>query len=359
MHRFLAATVALAACSSLNAAPLTTTQSAGTGVFSLSVSDTTSGASAVIQSLSSQPLAFGQFDASLGVLTGVSSAITFNAGSLSLTAFGTQATGGGNPSFGSTGSVSVSSSLPSGLVFGSINDVLTNTCSGNGAVACFGGNVANLSANTTLNKTDSSWVSATAASQTNLDNYVGSASIASNLTIISSVSLTGANKITGPTATLALTGVSGTQSLTYSYLRHANASFSSGSDVNALTLGSGLTFSVYNLGDASTAKLDFLSLQCVSGNCDAFSVTMPNFQDLAAGTAIAGNAVLTAAAPGNYAAQFSLVLSDDTAFGASGSHLQNTLTLDLNGSVPAVPEPSTWALLSLGLIGLALRKRKA
>lgn len=351
MHRLLATTLALAACSSLHAAPLTTTQSLATGSLSLAVSDTTSGTTAVTQSLSSQSLAFSRFDSSVGVLTGVSSGIAFNAGSLTLSATGTPGTG--NPTFASTGSVSVSSNLPGAGTFGPINDVLTNTCSGNGATACFGGGITNLSGNATLTKSDSSWLTSNATSPSNLQDYVGAGSIASNVTITSSVSLSNANRVTNPTATLAFTGLSGTQSLTYSYLRHANASFAGAADTNALTSiltpGSGLSFSVFNLGDSSSTKLDFVGLQCVSGDCGAFNVTLASFQDLNAGSSVSGNATLVSSGVGNHAATYALTFSDDTAIGATASHLTSTLTLNVQGSVAPVPEPAEWTMLLAGL----------
>ena len=174
-----------------------------------------------------------------------------------------------------------------------------------------------------------------------------------------SVSLKSEEKIQDGAAILKVIGLKGNQALTYSYLRHANASFTAASDTNVLgPLGTG-AFSVFNLGDGSTAKLDFVSLQCISGNCDAFNVTLPSFQNLAAGASVGGTAALTANLAGDYAATYKLLFSDDTSIGATGTHVQNSLLLNVQGSVPAVPEPSSWAFLSLGLIGLvAFRRRK-
>jgi hypothetical protein len=207
-------------------------------------------------------------------------------------------------------------------------------------------------------KTDASWLSPTAGvAQGSLDSYVGTGVIASTLKTTTSLSLQTENKIDGGLAKFTLLGLKGNQSLAYSYLRHANASFTAASDTNVLGLGAS-GFSVFNLGDSSTAKLDFVSLQCVSGNCGAFNVTLPSFQDLAAGTSISGNAAFATNVAGDYAATYQLVFSDDTAVGASSTHLQSSLTLNLQGSVPAVPEPGAWALLSLGLIGLTFHRRK-
>ncbi len=108
-----------------------------------------------------------------------------------------------------------------------------------------------------------------------------------------SISLTDEQRISAQTARIAVDGLKGTQSLTYSYLRHADASFANGADANslsevALTPGNALSFSVFNFGDASTTKLDFVGLQCLSGDCSVFNVSMPSFQDLLAGNSVAG-----------------------------------------------------------------------
>jgi hypothetical protein len=253
--------------------------------------------------------------------------------------------------------ISAGSSLPGLSAFGAINETLANTCSGN--ASCFPQGAWNLVANSQMFKTDSTWLDKTGnVAQESLNSYVGSGTIASTLTTTTSVSLQTENKIDGGLAKLLVTGLKGSQSLTYSYLTHANASFTADSDTNVLGPLGASSFSVFNLGGSSTAKLDFVSLQCVSGNCGAFNVALPSFQDLAAGTSVSGSAGLTASAAGDYAATYKLVFSDDTAVGATSTHLQNSLTLNLQGSVPAVPEPGSWALLSLGLIGLAFRSRK-
>jgi hypothetical protein len=357
MRHLLSTTLAIAVLSSAHAAPLTTTQSATIApVFSITA-DTTEGSSAVVSSIN-RALSFGKFDADMGVLTGISSKLTFSAGSAFLFASGTQHGHYGTPSFASQAIISAASSLPGLSAFGAVNQTLSNSC--RNAATCFPHGISHLLFNPRMIETDATWLSPTASvAPGSLNNYVGTGALASTFTTTTSVSLQNEDKVQNGAAILKVLGLKGNQSLTYSYLRHANASFTAASDTNALgSLGTG-AFSVFNLGDSATTKLDFVSLQCISGNCDAFNVTLASFQDLAAGGSVGGTTALTANLAGDYAATYELVFSDDTSIGATGTHVQNSLLLNVNGSVPAVPEPSNWALLSLGLIGLvAFRRRK-
>ena len=361
MRKLLFTAVALALCSSVNADPLTAIQSVSTGSTTRSISDTTPNSAAQSSNVTKN-LSFDQFVAGTGVLVGVYSGLTFNSGTFMLSAAGTKGAGTGALSFGSEATIHASSNLPGLPTFGAINQPLSNSCTAQDT--CFPGGITDLSNNSSLNKTDTSWLNASVqAGSSSLDNYVGTGKVASMLTITPSVSITQEQRITGETARTEVSGLIGSQSLTYSYLRHANASFAAAADKNALdpnnlTPGHGLTFSVFNFGDASTAKLDFAGLQCVSGDCGAFNVSMASFQDLLAGGSIAGNASLTTTVAGSYEATYTLLFSDDTAVGATASHLTNALTLGVQGSVAPVPEPSTWAMLSLGLIGLAWRCRR-
>jgi hypothetical protein len=154
------------------------------------------------------------------------------------------------------------------------------------------------------------------------------------------------------------------ESITYTYLNHANASFTSGLDTNALTQdvsGGASSFSLYNLGNAATTvKLDFESVSCISGDCAAFALSPLSFNDLIAGNSVSGSVGLATANAGAYQAVFELGFSDDQV-GAISSRRENSLTLNVNGTVAAaIPEPDTYAMIlsGLGFMGFLARRRK-
>ena len=347
------------------ASAVTLVQSVSTGPLSNTVSST----GTVANHAATKSLSFNQFDSDLGVLTGVTSGLSITAGTLQLSAAGTRSSQSTNSrgSFASTGSAAASSDLTGLSTFGAINNTLSNTCTD---CPPKGATNSNLSSSFYgLTQTDSTWLSPTATVATpSMSSYVGTGTIASTLSLTNTVAVTDKTNLTGATATLAFsTAVNATQSLTYSYLKHANASFTSFLDTNDLTIHVGvdsLDFSIFNLGSAAdTTKLDYMHITCISGDCTNFnlnSFTMAG--DLVAGTHFDSSIVENGYNPHvHHAATYELVFSDDTVVGALNSLRQNTLSFTVEGApVQAVPEPETYVLMLAGLsaIGFVAKRRQ-
>lgn len=279
----------------------------------------------------------GQFNATLGVLTGAAATASF----APATPPAHLIKGGG------TGSASARSTWSLGG--NSSGQVTINTAGPAG---------------------DSGWQSINlTSSAANLNNFVGAGNIATNsfASYISVSRSSGGAVYAHPGTSLTAKQVLNyNESITYTYLNHSNASFTSGLDTNALTQdvsAGAFSFSAFNLGTAATTtKLDFDSYSCISGDCAAFALSPPSFEDLAAGgSGISGSVGLGTANAGVYQATYRLVFSDDEDFGATLSQRENSLTLNVNGTVAAaVPEPETYAMIlsGLGFMGFLARRRK-
>jgi hypothetical protein len=148
--------------------------------------------------------------------------------------------------------------------------------------------------------------------------------------------------------------------LNYTYLDHANASFSGASDVNAGAVSLGTSgsqnFDLFALagshGASSTTYLDQVgSWLCVSGDCAAFSVG----SGLTGLTAGGSNSFSVLANFGGvHSAVFSGTFGDSLTTGAASSHKTESLTL----TVTEVPEPGSLALFAAGIAALGAVSRR-
>lgn len=153
-------------------------------------------------------------------------------------------------------------------------------------------------------------------------------------------------------------GLTAGGSWTYQWLRHAQLSFSAGVGQSSLglDLGAGASaFSLHALGDAATTGADLLGWSC-TGDCGAFSLQLGAAQGLAAGGSLVGSASFLGGA-GAHAATYLLQVADDATVGAAASRGAQTLELRLSVAAP-VPEPQSAWLLLAGMGALAWYRRR-
>ena len=151
--------------------------------------------------------------------------------------------------------------------------------------------------------------------------------------------------------------LSQTTTATLTVLDHAAAAFAGGSttlnlDFGTLQLGSGthdLQFQIENLFATYRAGLDLDSVTELSDPVGVFSTDAGPFTDLAPGaTSGLFDVFLDTSQVGQFSGEYQFNLSDEQDL--SGHAGQQTLTLDVTANV--VPEPSTLALLAVGVLGL-------
>lgn len=229
-----------------------------------------------------------------------------------------------------------------------------------------------LNAATTATSPDNSWNTLSMAALSNLDSFVGTGTINSQLVTTLSAQRNGTTG-TGTTAAITNTTTGATNALntydvtlTYSYLQHANGSWNTDVDNDFLSfnnLGTSATaFSLYalsgSLSASETTAMDLLSIDC-TGDCQSFTMNFATFQDLVAGSQQTGTiAAVQGLAAGTYRSTYTFSLADDSSVGVASSQSANTLTLNVRSVVSAVPDAPGLALLCAGALALVGRRRR-
>jgi hypothetical protein len=365
MNFQLTAVAVLLSTSSISQAALTITS--GPNAFSGSASVTASGVSVASATSNNNGataanVALGQFNAALGVLTGVDLQLTSNRQQV-IDGAGYKNNGPGRDASGKGSSTAAMIAIGAAANFSTAISQTGGSCAlahgPTGFTECSWG--PNSSAAETTNATAS-------VDSSNLDDYVGNGSVNAALTLPSLEATTTLSRTQGQTSgstTNYSVEWAGDLQANYSYLLHAAASFDGSSVSNVLTLDFGtitqnsaasLNFALFNLANADRIGLDLDSV-IGSGDTSAFDSGLSAFADLAQGGSLSFIANLLTANTGAFSAQYLLNLSDAD-FGASSTRQNHQLTLNLIGNVSAVPVPGAVWLFGSALVGFISVSRR-
>ncbi|TXI24273.1 MAG: PEP-CTERM sorting domain-containing protein [Nitrosomonas sp.] len=320
------------------------------------VSDNNISTSVSVSKTQATNATISQFDASQGVLVGVTTTLTAGNNTTYLRADGINA---------ARGSASVDASW-----------------TGSGGLNA-SGNLNSVNKTANADSSDNSWnaLSQTITNGANLNSWVGAGNLIStinttitanrisgggSISLVAGISSVSGNATTAAsnTATPSQTNLTAAYSVVYNYLEHAVASFDGGSTLTSLDIDFGtivlgdlvnsISFDIFNLVGVNGVALDLTSISS-SGDTAAFMTDLGFFSDLVHGAHNSYSASFDPASAGTFDATYLLTLSDDDATGASASRHTYSLELHLTGTAvnpTAIPEPSMIALLGAGLLGL-------
>ncbi len=320
------------------------------------VSDNNISTSVSVSKTQATNATISQFDASQGVLVGVTTTLTAGNNTTYLRADGINA---------ARGSASVDASW-----------------TGSGGLNA-SGNLNSVNKTANADSSDNSWnaLSQTITNGANLNSWVGAGNLIStinttitanrisgggSISLVAGISSVSGNATTAAsnTATPSQTNLTAAYSVVYNYLEHAVASFDGGSTLTSLDIDFGtivlgdlvnsISFDIFNLVGVNGVALDLTSISS-SGDTAAFMTDLGFFSDLVHGAHNSYSASFDPASAGTFDATYLLTLSDDDATGASASRHTYSLELHLTGTAvnpTAIPEPSMIALLGAGLLSL-------